>query len=423
MVQRWRTLIVGLAMVLLIGACGGDDDDATTTTGGDGDAGATTTEAGSTTAADGGTTVAADGDPIRVGAIFDLTGATADVGTPFADGVKAYVDWVNSEGGIEGRPIELLNQDYQYDVAQAEQLYSQFLSEGVVAFSGWGTGDSEALRARVNEDEVPFVSASYAETLANPAETPYNFVVAVTYSQQMRIALRHIADESGGEHVEVAVFHNDSPFGEAPLADGEAYIADNGLDIGYETYAMPAGATDFVGELSQAEGQGAEYIIVQNVSSPAATLARDIQAQGLVATVFCLNWCGDELFVELAGDAAEGALGVLPFAPPSQADGDISAVESYLESAGQSLDDINLHFTQGWYQFSVLAEGIRAVVAAGGEVTGPSVKEALEAAGPIDTPVTEPIDFSAESHAGMQAARVYQVQDGAWASVTDAINP
>jgi hypothetical protein len=42
---------------------------------------------------------------------------------------------------------------------------------------------------------------------------------------------------------------------------------------------------------------------------------------------------------------------------------------------------------------------------------------------PYDTPVSEPIDFSADDHAGMQSARVYEVQDGEWNPVTDAITP
>lgn len=405
--------LIGLltALVLLAAACGGGAEETSGDAAGGASPDAATTDGGQ-----------ASGEPITIGAVFDLSGATADVGTPFADGVRAYVDWLNSNGGVEGRPVELLSQDYAYEVPQAEQLYSQYVSEGAVAFSGWGTGDSEALRTRVTSDEIPFMSASYSEDLADPAETPYNFVAAATYSQQMRIALRHIADTNDG-HVEVAVFHNDSPFGESPLEDGRAYIEEGGLDIGYQSYAMPSGATDYFGELAQAQDQGANYIIIQNVASPAAQLAQNVVSQGMDATIVCLNWCSDEIFIELAGDSATGSLGVIPFGPPTQADGDLGDVESYLESQGSSIDDISLHFTQGWYQFSLFIEAIRALVADGAEVTGPEIKTALEEMDPYDTPVTAEIDFAADSHAGMQAVPVYEVQDGAWATITDPITP
>ncbi len=426
-----RRLLAMIAVAgLVLSACGGDGDtpgdgtsDAT------GDAATTATSDAPTTGDDGSEVASGDsggeatGEPITVGAIFDRTGATGDVGSVFGDGVTAYVEHLNANGGIEGRPIELPNADYAYDVAQAEQLYSQYLSDGMVAFSGWGTGDTEALVPRVTSDEIPFISGSYSETLRDPAEAPYNFVVALTYSDQMRIALNHLNEVSGGEHLEIAVFHNDSPFGLSPVEDGRTYIADQGYDMGYEAYPMPSGAADFFGELSRAQDQGADYIVIQNVSSPAAQLATNVADQGMDAPIVCLNWCADEGFAELAGAAAEGTLGVPPWTPPYQSDEDLSDVEAYLEEQGQSIDDVNVHFTQGWYQFAVMAEGIRQVVAAGDEVTGPNIKAALEEMEPYDTPVSEPIDFTADDHAGMESGVIYEVQDGTWTAVSDPITP
>ncbi len=165
-------------------------------------------------------------------------------------------------------------QDYAYDVAKAEQLYSQFVSQGAVAFLGWGTGDSEALRARVTSDKIPFMSGSYSEGLADPKKTPYNFVVAPTYSKQMEVALDLIKKEGG---TGVAAFYNDSPFGKSPLKAGETKAGALGLE--FSSYAMPKGATSYDAQLTTAKG--ATDIVVQNVSSPAALLAKNVKAQGL----------------------------------------------------------------------------------------------------------------------------------------------
>ena len=58
--------------------------------------------------------------PIKVGAVFDLTGATSDIGTPWSEGVRGYIEWLNEGGGIAGRQVELLFQDYGYRVDVAE---------------------------------------------------------------------------------------------------------------------------------------------------------------------------------------------------------------------------------------------------------------------------------------------------------------
>lgn len=365
----------------------------------------------------------AEGKPVIVGAVFDLSGPTSDVGVPYSEGVRDYVDWRNRHGGVGGRQIDLRWQDYRYDAPASEQFYTQFVADGAVAFQGWGTKDTEALRGRITDDEIPFMSASYAATLGNPRDTPYNFLVALSYSDQMRVALQYIAGQRKGEHVEVAVFHHDSPFGTSPLHDGKRYIKEKGLDIGYQTYVMPQGATDYVGELARAKQQGATYLIIQSTSRPAAVLAKNAADQGIGAQLLCLNWCADEIFVQQAGADAEGAFGILPFAPPQQAKGSMPDLEAALRAKGRGLESINLHYTQGWYTMEVMAEGLAKVISSGQEVTGPAVKEALEAMGPITTPVTTAIEFSQESHEGMQSARVYQVNAGTWQPLSDALTP
>ena len=383
---------IGATLLLALGmaACGGDDEG-----GGGGD----------------GTQ-----EPVKVGGIFDLSGATADVGTPYAEGVKDYVEFFN-EGG-EGPRIELISEDYKYDVAVAERLYSRLKGEGVIAVQGWGTGDTEALRGRITADRLPFMSASYAETLADPGETPFNFLVATTYSDQMRVALQWIAEDAGGA-AEVAAFHHDSPFGESPLEAGEEEAGELGLNL--EAYAMPAEATDFVPQLQRAKAQDAQYVVIQNVSSPAAQLAKNIQSQGLDMKIVCLNWCGDELFAELAGDAAEGAVAAMPFAPATGEAEGLSQPGDYLQGRGGDLEEQGVHYVQGWYTMAVMAEGIKRA-ADSGDVTGETLKQALEEMPAFETgDVSAPIDFSADSHAGMPGTKLYTVKDGKWVELTDLL--
>ena len=403
---RQRTLIrllTGLATATLaLAACGDDGQDAEPA---DGDA------------------AVADGEPIVIGNIADLSGATADVGTPYSEGIRGYVDWRNAQGGIAGRPIELLWEDYQYDVAVAERLYTDYAAQGVVAIQGWGTADTEALRGRVNADEIPFMSASYSEELTHAEETPYNFIVATSYSDQMRIALHWIHDQDPG--AEVAVFHHDSPFGTSPVADGQAYIEDNGLDLGYQVHVMPGGATDFVGELRRVQSAGVGYVIVQNVESPAALLARDISDQGLDIQLILLNWAGGELFVDLAGEDAEGAVSVQPWTPVAHEVPGQDDARAYLEDQGEELR--SLHYTQAWWKMALMAEAMETLVTAGEEVTGPALREALAEMENFDTQgVSLPITLTPREdgrRTGMVCSPMWVVDGGEWTSLVDELCP
>jgi branched-chain amino acid transport system substrate-binding protein len=363
-----------------------------------------------------------EGREIVLGVIADLTGATADVGKPYNEGMLAYVDKINAAGGIKGSRIRALSEDYAYRVPTAEEKYRKYVSEKAVAIQGWGTGDSEALRSKVKDDELPFMSASYAEVLTDPKQSPYNFVVAPTYSDQMRVALDYIAAQDPA--AQVAVFHHDSPFGTAPLADGQKWLKDKGYQLGFKAYPMKTGATDHIGLLQQAKAQGAKYIVIQNVSSPAAVVARDIAAQKLDMRIICLNWCADELFVKTAGAAAEGHLMVQPFAPPSTGKPGHQDVRQYCQSKGIDLEAKGLHFVQGWYTMHVMAKGIEKVLTDGKELTGPNLRTALETMPPVDTGgVIGPVKFSAESHRGSTASGIYRVSGGAPSEVAAAVVP
>ena len=367
----------------------------------------------------GGGGAASDNAPIKVGIIADLTGATGDVGKPYNEGMLGYIDWINAKGGIKGHKIEATSNDYAYQVPKAEELYKKYVTDGDVIIMGWGTGDSEALRTKIASDKLPFMSASYAEVLTSPKDSPYNFVVAPTYSDQMRVALNWIAKDAGGK-AEVAVFHSDSPFGTAPVADGQKWIADKGLQLGFRAYPMPK-TPNFVGLLSQAQAQGAKYIVIQNVSSPAAQVAKDIKAGNLDMKIVCLNWCADELFVKTAGaDNAEGHVMIQPFAPASVGKEGSKVIDDYLKTKGSSLEAKGLHYAQGWYTMDVMAKGVEKALASGAKLTGESIKAALETMDAVDTGGvvgTGKVKFSADSHRGSTGSGIYKIQGGKFVEI------
>lgn len=356
--------------------------------------------------------------PIKIGAIHDLSGPTSDIGTPYANGIRDYVKFLNENGGVAGREIDLLSQDYAYAVDQAESLYSQFVNEGAVAFQGWGTGDTEALKARIASDEIPFMSASLSETLSHPDEAPYNFLVGTTYSDQFIILMKYLKEQGIDK---VAIMHHDSPFGTSPIADGEDWAAANGVEV--IALPMPGGATDFTAELTQVQESGAGAIVIQNVPSPASTLAKDIERLGMDIQLACLNYCSNELFVELSGSASEGSIAANPFAFPGSGNALETEIRGYTDANDKNLDELGVGYVQGWATMKAMADAIEDVIEAGDEVTGPNIHAALESFSNHDLGgVSDPLNFSSTNHKGNDALVLYQVVDGVHVAISDFIS-
>ncbi len=361
--------------------------------------------------------------PITIGAIFDLTGATSDVGTMYAEAIRDYYAWLNERGGIAGRPVELLWNDYGYDVAKAEQLYSEYVQAGAVMFMGWGTGDTEALRGRIAADRIPFVSASFSHVLGDPSEAPFNFLIGTTYSDQLFILLDHLveqAEATGAEKPNVALMHHPSPFGLSPWRQGgEEYAKQLGIEMA--PHEMARGNTDFSATLTRISEAGANWVVFQNTSGPASIALKNAQDLGLDLRFACLNYCSNELLVELAGDVAEGVLGSIIYSPPGEGIDGLNEAAAYLESKGKSIEEEGLLYGQGWTVAGFVTEAMERA-AATGELTGDSIHAAFETFDGVESGgVTAPLTFTATDHRGVKGMRIFEIRDGRWQPVTEML--
>ncbi len=62
---------------------------------------------------------------IKVGGIYDITGATSDVGKDYGTGAVAAEKYINGKGGIDGDTIKLIPNDYAYKIPEAVNLYNE----------------------------------------------------------------------------------------------------------------------------------------------------------------------------------------------------------------------------------------------------------------------------------------------------------
>jgi branched-chain amino acid transport system substrate-binding protein len=66
-------------------------------------------------------------DPIKIGLSLSLTGATAPAGRQVQTGLEIWRDHVNAQGGLLGRPVELVYYDDQANPANAPGIYAKLM--------------------------------------------------------------------------------------------------------------------------------------------------------------------------------------------------------------------------------------------------------------------------------------------------------
>lgn len=396
--SKFIGLLIGIMLVLSLGACAEKEGDA------------------SGKGADGERTVV-------IGGLFDITGATGDVGTPYAEGEKAYFKYLKSKGGVEGLNIELNGKDYAYAIPEAQKIYQALRDkEKVSAILGWGTGDTEALRQQVANDKLPYFSASYSESLKNLGESPYNFLAAASYSDQGRSVLKWIQENHKGSDPTVALLYNDTAFGQSPIKDIKAYAAEIGIEI-VDEQIIDVQATEAQSQLLNMKKKNPDYAIIQETWGATATILRDAKTLDIDTQFIGLNWASGEGVIAIVGeDIAEGYIGILSHALPYEDLPGMADVKEYLETEGKTLEDINQKFIQGWTTAKILVAGIEEAAKEhpDGDLTGEEIRLGLESIKDLDLGgLGAPVSFSAESHMGTDQTRLGIVKGGKWEPLTD----
>jgi branched-chain amino acid transport system substrate-binding protein len=113
--------------------------------------------AGATPAAEPGVTPTS----VLLGGTVPLTGEAAAFGS-VGPGAKAYFDYINAKGGINGRRIEYRFYDDAYNPAQTVQLTRRLVEQDKVfaVFNSVGTANNLAVREYLNAQKVPQLFAA-----------------------------------------------------------------------------------------------------------------------------------------------------------------------------------------------------------------------------------------------------------------------
>jgi branched-chain amino acid transport system substrate-binding protein len=173
-------LALMLVIAMLAVACGGDEETTTTAAPSTETTAAPSTE---TTAAPTETTAApstdttaagpATGEPIKVGFSNSITGFSAAPADSTGKGVDLMVEYVNANGGVNGRPLEVITLDDKSDVPPAIANLNKLIQEDKVAatIGPFAQFSQEAARGIAEQTGTPMVGMGPA-TLEQLAATP-----------------------------------------------------------------------------------------------------------------------------------------------------------------------------------------------------------------------------------------------------------
>lgn len=100
-------------------------------------------------------------DTIKIGTVSLVSGAFAFIGQPAYDGFRACIARLNAQGGVQGRQVEIVAYDDQYDAATGKATVERFVEQDKVFLlaSLWGNIVEPSLDY-LKEKGIPIVNIS-----------------------------------------------------------------------------------------------------------------------------------------------------------------------------------------------------------------------------------------------------------------------
>jgi branched-chain amino acid transport system substrate-binding protein len=342
---------------------------------------------------------------VLVGTHMPLTGPAAAGYSKIAPATRAYFDYVNAAGGVNGRTISYKIMDDTYNPATTQQVVRELVLQDKVfaILNGLGTPTHTGVLDFLKTNRVPdlFV-ASGSRSWNQPDKYPGTFGFNPDYTVEGKILAGYVQREAKGQ--KVCFLGQDDDFGRdslagiekvlGPVAAKQSYVTSN-PNVGPQLGALKQAGCQVVmlatvpGFTALAIGTAAKIgfkprFVVSNVGADYDTLAKQLgPAAGLLDGLVAAN------YLPAANDDAN------PWIPLFK--------EINSKYNGGAAFDNNIV-----YGMSVAVLFVSALKAAGRDLTREKLIEAVQKGG-FQGPGLAPLRFSGSDHSGYAGEQLTKV--------------
>src|SRR5690606_10986868 len=224
-------------------------------------------------------------ETVRIGVSGPFTGANSPIGISMREGIRIAAAQINADGGVLGRPIELVERDdesrNEVGARVAEQLIERH--RVVAALGSVDPGVALASHRHYQLARIPVITAAATGTLVTSQfrapEFADNFVFRVAASDRVQAA--KIVDEAVINRGlrRVAIFHDATNYGQRGRADLEQALARHAIAPVLVERVQPD-QNDLGGRLGRARAAGAEVVPAYGIGAEPGQPARAVAASG-----------------------------------------------------------------------------------------------------------------------------------------------
>ena len=246
-------------------------------------------------------------DTIKLGAFFDLSGRAAFIGTPTKLVAEMVVDKINSEGGINGKMLELEIADTEADPAKTASIAKKYIyKDKVVAIIGPTLTDTGMnVKKVVDKGQIPiFMTVGGDPVIMGGKFGPYKWVFKSPQRSSIAVERMFIYLKKKGL-TKIALLTAADGFGK----DGARWMDKLAPKYGIEIVARESFGTrdtDMTVQLTKVKSSHPQALVAWTIGPAGSIIAKNKAQLGIDLPLFQCHGLPDPKYIELAGAASEG---------------------------------------------------------------------------------------------------------------------
>jgi len=331
-------------------------------------------------------------------------------------GAKAYFGYVNAQGGVNGRKIELETKDDGYEASGAAGCWESLKKADVFA-AAFFVGTPTALKY------IPLSEASHtpvvglftgAQALIDPLHHTI-FSIRASYFDETREQVNGLWDQLGVR--KIAVLYQDDSFGTAVLQGVKNALArHNSAPVGLGTFERNTLAVEQ--GIKDVRASNPEAVVLVGPYAPVNAILKQAHALGWHPRFLTVSFVGTEGLLRAGAEDAEGLI-ITQVVPPYDRT-DLPTVKLYREALEKYMGNSQPNFVslEGFVDAMVLVDALRT---AGHDLTREKLVSALESMHRKDMGLGPNLllSFSQTNHKGLDAVYVTVIKAGQAVVVSD----
>ena len=225
-------------------------------------------------------------EPIRVAALYALTGGLSSLDGPSLKGAELHVEQINKAGGVLGRPLELVVFDTRTDQQVTATAAQEAVSSDIVA--GFGQSDTTFVMAAAptfQEAGIPFVTSGATHPML-PAWVGDNMFMTAFGDDDQSYAIADYGYDTMGLRRVYVWTDNSMDFTRALTQFFVERFTERGGEIIDEDFFM-MGDTDFSAQIARLEAVDPppDAVFISAIPSEAGLSVRQIREAGITMPI------------------------------------------------------------------------------------------------------------------------------------------